>query len=494
MNNRGQFSLIIGIFILVLAIVLLVSLYTIYTYYRKSIENKLQSIDIIPHKLILKNLTIKFGKTYITTSRNMEDVTTGIADCTNITITGKDIRKIVNVVINYTNDTIIIPCVANSSLILTLVYRDGISRKYIIYLNTSNIENYIALNVENATEPNYTQYTLILSITSYLYRETTENIEDIIKKYREMYDVYYVSINYVPILRYLEDNSTYLYYLTYTNYNETKYNGRYEKYYFINTSIVQTYSGENYCNLTNISYEGLLPMYGKYIFYELLNCNVFRLMRICINRTDIYSYSSIKNRLERNVTIELVKALQLNSIASVAYTGFSSCTLSGNSFECSGSLFTDGEVDILFNTSGIDKLELSYIIPFVNGSSYLILFVYPSLLSLLLNLPSYIYVNVSVVFEIYYVYQGQQVVVFKNETTLIYIYGEVYPTWYINYVVVPVANLTTDLSEIIQLWKTLYPSYNLGIGISYQIHVINGEVLTGYIIGTVGNIDIYPLS
>ncbi len=484
MRNKGQFTLIIGIFIIVLAIVLALSLYMAYKYYSERIKSEIMKISIGNNRIIIKNVYVSNGETELYTTGKLTNIETIVAKCINTTSTGIIVKKIVKALIYPYKNLIEIPCISNNTLEIDIMYRNGLVRKYYIELLPSKLRIYSVINSQNITRSiNFVQDVRIYyPITGQIVISIPLNITHLL----QLYNVDYVALKIVPIYSYLTNNITYLYYLTYGTYPLKRIELNY--YYYINNTILQRELGYNYCNIENSTLSIVYPVYRKYIYTRLINCNVFRTIKLYLNQ----SYSYISYRENRNISIQLTKILELNTPYAIIYGSSLVCYfVSGNTIRCYSPYYTySAYFEYLFDDPGIENLGLSQVISYSNGTAQVSLDVIP------VSTPANVSITFGVVYDLYmvltflwytYVYHIQTIyepiVTLEIEVSPTFTYTRIY------------LNRPVDISSILALYR-LYrrlSSVYFNIGTYYRMTTYNAYMSID-VTETVRSVDIVPLS
>lgn len=373
--RRGQFTLIMGIFILILIIILTLSIYMLYHYLKNNTLSRISRIkDITNYEIIPINITIQ-NNTIISVIGSTDKILTGVAYCINASKS----RKIVKIgKVEIQQNKLITSCIANDSLNITLEYNNLKKQRAQIYLNISYYEPLLQIEGTNTTL--HANLTFLIYATYEGIPFYTQAFVQDLWNLKKIYNTDYVFIRDVPVYNYSVSRYEIMYMSEkLMNY----YNGSSRSYYFINETVKNILNGSGTCvGLENYSIIRVYPYSVKSGRDLLSNCTVNRVLFININITKTY----LNNEVTRRLNITLARLLSFNQIVSYyaySHTGLSlvDCAEVGtNEYECVIEpfllLFTEYDTIVMefqLNSTNLYESLLSLVKGFCNSSIVLML-------------------------------------------------------------------------------------------------------------------------
>ncbi len=368
----GQFTLIIGVFILMLVIILTLSLYMIWKYLKNSAEKRLLNIrDLSNYEIVLENLTIKNSTTIIEVKGQLDKVLSGTATCINITSRGYlNSTRTIKVI----NNEISVRCVANDSISLSLLYDNYRRQRIVIRLSPRYYRT--LLNIEGSNMTLNGELTIRVNVfygTSKIYSiEFVHKIPSLTKIYNT--DLVYALD--IPRADY-DKLSKEIMYISENIRNICLK----ENYCYINESIRYRIAGNGICRgLHNISLLGTYPELVSLSKNVLGNCSVDTMLTIMENISKTY----LREKDISSINMTLARLLSLNQIIYNAETGLfsiQSCSKIGNNiYNCS--IFPEFEfiplISYLYfelNNTGLSLSNISLVRAFFNGDLVINLYI-----------------------------------------------------------------------------------------------------------------------
>ncbi|NPB00929.1 MAG: hypothetical protein GXO10_06095 [Crenarchaeota archaeon] len=375
-RREGQYTLVIGVFILILVVVLTVSLYMLYSYFKNTTLKRIERIqDLARYSITPINITVQDGETIIETRGSISKILTGVAYCINASRQ----REIISTrKLKILNNKLVIDCVSNSTLNMTIEYHNLRRQRIHMYLGARYYTPLVQVEGTNMTinaNLTITVYAVYeyLGIPFYAVMaiETLWNL-------RNLYNTDYIYVKDVPVYYYANPK----YEIMYLNEKMINfYKGSTNSYYFINETIRNIIKGSGKCkNIGNYTIVGVYPYTFRTGEDYLSNCSVEKVLSIYTNITRTY----LNKKYIRKLNITLARLLSVNQIInhfeeSLSGTSLVYCTQIGtNQYECSiipsalliPFLEEKDEVimEFLLNTTGLENSLISLIKGFCNSS------------------------------------------------------------------------------------------------------------------------------
>lgn len=387
--RKGQFTLIIGIFILVLVIILALSLYLVWKYLKNNAENKILKIKDLTNYIVLpRTLTIKNHTITIRIVGQYNRILTGISSCINRTS-----EKYLNITrkLEIASGRLIAKCVPNDSIILALLYDNYRRQKITIGLDPRYYKTLLDLEGSNVT----LRGELRVQVNVF-YQGLKVYSATFIKKVPDLVKIYNTDLVYVldiPRDLYTKPNREIMYVMEHIRNICLK-----EDYCYINEDLRYHITGTGACKgLSNISISGIYPSITTLSLSLLGNCSVGTMITVSENISKIFLEDA--KRLSLNMT--LARLLSLNQIIDYTYTGIFSITtcseIENNVYNCSitpefagGSELADMYFEL--NNTGMYYSNLSTIRAFLNGDLIIDIYVI-SANSVTASLIAYLYLG-----------------------------------------------------------------------------------------------------
>ncbi len=479
-RQRGQYTLIIGIFLLIVIIVLTISLYITYRYFKKNIEKSVSKIaDATEYVIVPENLTIYNHYTIIDVRGPTDKILAGVAYCINTTATGKTINKLSKIIVK--KGEIIPECVSNNTLNITLEYVNEKRQKINICLNQSCYRTLPYIEGTNMTLRNE------LRILINVYYEGISLYSAILSRkvwnLRKIYNTDLVFIRDIPAYNSIvpKDMIMNIKYMLNNVYNRER------SYYYLNETTRYLLTGLGACiGLTNYSISGVYPGKMALMLAQLGNCAVLTRLVISVNSSKTYLNSTLQ--IARfNAT--LVRLFSINQILTyyVPYsllqiTPSAECVQIGyNDYECT---IYSSPTSVYFelNDTGLGIVPVSLIRAFVNGSLTLDISLETTLLPLLL-IPATSDVNVTGSLELGFPILGYIIPVETLKLFDLNIYCE-YITLPPEAYCIPslrIYNYGEDipflLYDLFPQWLNLHFSYSGVSSLTVRLHLYNVTIL-----------------
>jgi len=375
-RRSGQFSLIIGAFLLAVIIVLTISMYLMYNYYKRNAEENIEKLtDLTRYITVPYNTTISNRKTVIYVKGRTDKILTGVAYCVNSTAT----RTVVKMGKIYsTSGEVSTDCVANDSLNLTLEYTNYRRQRIRLLLNPRHYRTLLYIEGTNSTL-NATLAVIINVFQSFFLgaEEVYNNISTIsMWNLEKVYNTDLIYVRDIPVYYYASPRNEIMY--TYEIISNTPSSRGPDTYYYVNESVTTLVRGSGSCTgLANRTLIGVYPSDLNVHVSQLANCTVDRVMVISQNITRAY----LGTRTVRTFNISLVRFLSLNQITS--YSIVNEYLTFGVYYECNSigynkylcdivNTFPENVVYMLIsfnlNSTGISSSLLTLIRNFINST------------------------------------------------------------------------------------------------------------------------------